>query len=330
MSFVKLKNSSGKEFSITGETLRLGRALDNDIVLNDKSISRYHLALQPLEDGIRVFNTGSDAGFYINNEWHLDSAAAKMGDVLRIGTQEFLVEVPLAQASSFEFVTPSSTKTTSLSINGRTKKIRLALVVVVCLMGAGLLLTPDENADLAQKPKGIVKPTTALPPESYRDGDVPQMGPQELTAADLYKRGMRDYDNQNYIRAMQWFQQSLVEDPSLTRARNALSDSEIKIKNQIEDLVLQSEKNFRDGRLNLCRSQANQALTLMSEQIPGFSFQVQQKQRTLATAKAPISSREEIYLKIACDQTPDEKTCERAVEVLKRSRVRLGEENTLK
>ncbi len=334
MNPILLKDNRGNHYSIEKDVLKLGRAIDNDIVIPDLNISRYHIALQPTEAGLVVFNTGSDAGFYINNEWYMDSATAYSGDIIRVGQQEFQVEIPLPlKSEDFSFESSpqvNSSKTNSLDINSdRTKKIRIGIGLVVVLM-FGLALLPDPEAENAARKPASTKETEGLPTDSYNDLDSPRLGPQELTAEDLYKRGMREVANNNHIRAIQYFQQSLVEDPSLVKSDRALEDTKTSLQRQTEKLVVDSEKNYQDSRLSLSRSQSNRALDLMSEQIPGFSFQVQQKQRTLATQRLPVLSREQLYLDMPCDQTPDKALCERAVEVLKRSRTKLGEENLLK
>ena len=336
MSSIYIKDRSGRSFLITPQLLKIGRALDNDVVINNSSVSRYHIALQPVPDGIVVFNTGSDSGFYINEQWFLDSAVARNGDVIRVGTEEFMADIAAPiKTEDFAFTSPVEvSKTGSLALQSKNRKRFILYGIILAIMG-GIALLPDTNTKLEdhgdrQPASADNKMTKGLPNESYEEPDVPKMGPQELTAEDLYKRGMRELSNNNHIRAIQYFQQSLVEDPSLTKAKNELSNAEVALKNRIENLVVDSEKNYKDTRLSLSRSLANQALDLMSEQIPGFSFQVQQKQRTLASQKLPVLSREQIYIDLACDQTTDSKLCERAIEILKRSRKRLGEENVLK
>jgi hypothetical protein len=284
---VHIRDRQGRSYYVTQELLKLGRAIDNDVVLKDLSISRYHIALQPTEGGLAVFNTGSDSGFYINEQWYLDSAVAQNGDIIRIGQEEFMVDIqaPL-QTDDFQFTTPqeaSVSRTGSLDVNSRNKNIRKVLLGFVAILMVGLTLLPEDKKveDTNRKPASLNdSPTQALPNESYSDVDTPRMGPQELTADDLYKRGLRELSNNNQIRAIQYFQQSLVEDPSLTKSRFALGDAEVALKNRVEKMVLDSEKNYKDSRLTLSRAQANHALDLMSEQILGFSFQVQQKQRT--------------------------------------------------
>lgn len=330
MNPIRITSKKGQSFDLIQEVLKVGRAVDNDIVLTDPSISRYHLALQPVSDGVVIYNTGSESGFYLNNEWHMDSARAQGGDVIRIGSEEFIVDAPKAEEVSFDFNTnPESAKASDLNLKSN-NKMRSILILIVVLMGIAIVLQQNEepkNETVASKKE---KATQGLPAESYSNREVSKLGPQEITANDLYKQGNREMYNKNYIRAIQWYQQSVVEDPSIKKAQNALSDAETELKKEIIRKIEISEKNLMENRLQLSRSQARQALDLISEQIPGYSFQVQQKQRSLASQKLPILSRDQLYLELTCDQTPDPAICKRGVEVLKRTRILLGEENVLK
>jgi hypothetical protein len=334
ISAIRLKDTHGKYYALAKDVIKLGRAIDNDIVIPDLNVSRYHIALQPTDSSLLVFNTGSDSGFYINNEWYMDSAVANSGDIIRIGQEEYQVEIPLIpKDAEYSFESPQhihTSKSGNLDVTSkRTKNIRIALGLVFLAM-VGLTFLPNPEAEKAERGPASITPTEGLPNDSFSDMDVPSHGPQELTAQDLYKRGMREVANNNHIRAIQYFQQSLVEDPSLSKSERALVDTKNSLQKQTEKLILDSEKNYKDTRLSLSRSQSIRALDLLSEQIPGFSFQVQQKQRTLATQGLPVLSREKLYLELPCNQTPDTELCERAVDVLKRSRTKLGEENILK
>jgi pSer/pThr/pTyr-binding forkhead associated (FHA) protein len=330
MNPIRITSKKGQSFDLIQEVLKVGRAVDNDIVLTDSSISRYHLALQPVSDGVVIYNTGSESGFYLNNEWHMDSARAQGGDVIRIGSEEFTVDAPKAEEVSFDFNTnPESSKASDLNLNSN-NKMRSILILIVVLMGIAIVLQQNEEPKSETAASKKEKATQGLPAESYSNREVSKLGPQEITANDLYKQGNREMYNKNYIRAIQWYQQSVVEDPSLKKAQNALSDAETELKKEIIRKIEISEKNLMENRLELARSQARQALDLISEQIPGYSFQVQQKQRSLASQKLPILSRDQLYLELTCDQTPDPAICKRGVEVLKRTRILLGEENVLK
>jgi hypothetical protein len=333
---VKIKNKeTGQDYALHTEVIKIGRALDNDIILEDLSVSRYHLFLQSLGDSVVIQNTGSDGGFYVNKQWHLDKAYAKSGDIIQVGNVRLEVDLnDIKAAEGFGFIYAESfNKPATLNIDSKNKKIRVIALALIGAMFVGIHLMPEEsdkaqNRTPAQEEQNLA--AGPLPNESYLENLPIRLGQQEITAEDYYNQGLREYDNKNYLRAIQYFQQSLVEDPSLNKSRGLLQDSENFLKRKTQELVLNSEKNFKDGRLRLSRSQANQALDLLSEQIPGFGFQTQKRQRTLATQRMPILSREEIYITLDCGQTPDENLCSRASEILKQSRIKLGEENKLK
>jgi DNA-binding NtrC family response regulator len=53
---------AGRSFTATGETVTVGTAKDNDLVLGDPTVSRYHLELRRNGDRIRVADLGSTNG----------------------------------------------------------------------------------------------------------------------------------------------------------------------------------------------------------------------------------------------------------------------------
>jgi hypothetical protein len=60
---------AGRAFLVKGERLRIGRGMDNDIVLNDPSVSRNHLALTRAVDGWLFEDLGSENGTYLDEEY---------------------------------------------------------------------------------------------------------------------------------------------------------------------------------------------------------------------------------------------------------------------
>jgi DNA-binding NtrC family response regulator len=73
-----------------GERLRIGTAGDNDLVLSDESVSRYHLELSGTEAGIRVRDLGSTNGTRVGG-LRVDSAVAPSGTTITIGRTQLLV-----------------------------------------------------------------------------------------------------------------------------------------------------------------------------------------------------------------------------------------------
>jgi len=77
-------NLAGKEFRLVGKTVRLGRALDNDIVLEDKSSSRYHALISISENQVRLEDLKSRNGVKVNGR-RTQRTDLKENDVIEIG-----------------------------------------------------------------------------------------------------------------------------------------------------------------------------------------------------------------------------------------------------
>ncbi len=69
--------------------LRIGRAGDNNIILNHKYVSKRHAQIVQAEDGLHIKDTNSKNGVRINGEDIID-ALLKEGDKITIGKAEVL------------------------------------------------------------------------------------------------------------------------------------------------------------------------------------------------------------------------------------------------
>jgi adenylate cyclase len=78
-------------FPLTGDRLRLGRGGDNDIVLSDVSVSRYHAEIRRGPDGWAVQDLKSTNGVELNQAG-VEKAVLRPGDVLGIGIFQLQVE----------------------------------------------------------------------------------------------------------------------------------------------------------------------------------------------------------------------------------------------
>jgi pSer/pThr/pTyr-binding forkhead associated (FHA) protein len=82
----------GKNFPVFG-TMTIGRMSDCEISIPSEEISRRHVRLQTLPEGLMVEDLGSSNGTYINDE-RIHKAVLKPGDELRLDTLRFLLVAP--------------------------------------------------------------------------------------------------------------------------------------------------------------------------------------------------------------------------------------------
>jgi hypothetical protein len=80
--------STGKAFPLYPKRTIVGRAVDCDITLTDRLLSRYHAALEPVEDGWRLEDLDSTNGCVVNNQTGL-TFTLKDGDLVRLGENTF-------------------------------------------------------------------------------------------------------------------------------------------------------------------------------------------------------------------------------------------------
>lgn len=66
LELVKSVSEQGVQLPASG--LKIGRAPDNDIVLNDLSVSRYHAFLEWQEGKVHLVDLGSKAGTHLNGQ----------------------------------------------------------------------------------------------------------------------------------------------------------------------------------------------------------------------------------------------------------------------
>jgi pSer/pThr/pTyr-binding forkhead associated (FHA) protein len=89
-----LTDPTGREHSLTGETITIGRALENDIVITSKRVSRGHARVR--REGWRAIleDMGSTNGTFLNDERVLTPVELHDGDRVTIGDVTLIFHDP--------------------------------------------------------------------------------------------------------------------------------------------------------------------------------------------------------------------------------------------
>jgi pSer/pThr/pTyr-binding forkhead associated (FHA) protein len=84
-----LLGSGGQQFVLrSAATTRIGRALDNDIIVGDASVSRHHASIEYRNGGFLVRDLGSQNGTWMDGK-RVTEALLSSGDALRLGDAFF-------------------------------------------------------------------------------------------------------------------------------------------------------------------------------------------------------------------------------------------------
>lgn len=82
-----------KVFRIEKQVVNIGRQLSNDIIVEDKRVSRYHAQIKYQADGqFTIFDLGSTNGITVNGVPHLRQHLLRTGDRFTIGSYDFYYE----------------------------------------------------------------------------------------------------------------------------------------------------------------------------------------------------------------------------------------------
>ncbi|HLV22014.1 MAG TPA: sigma 54-interacting transcriptional regulator [Polyangiaceae bacterium] len=93
-------------FRLTTGSCRLGAAGDNQVVIEDRSVSRYHLELTLVAEGVRVRDLGSRNGSFFRGE-RLGEMTLALGNRLTLGATEIAIESDLENLEQTSGARPS-------------------------------------------------------------------------------------------------------------------------------------------------------------------------------------------------------------------------------
>ncbi|MGZ3637283.1 MAG: FhaA domain-containing protein [Ktedonobacterales bacterium] len=82
----------GKPMPITQPVLHLGRHLSNDVVINDKRVSRYHAEIRFEHGQFVLYDLGSTNGVGINGVMTHQPVPLKNNDMVSVGSHEFVFQ----------------------------------------------------------------------------------------------------------------------------------------------------------------------------------------------------------------------------------------------
>jgi Protein of unknown function (DUF3662)/FHA domain len=90
---IRLPQAGQQKYRIEKPVINIGRQLTNDIIVEDKRVSRNHAQIKFQSDGqFAIFDLGSTNGITINNVPHLRQHILRNGDRFTIGSYDFYFE----------------------------------------------------------------------------------------------------------------------------------------------------------------------------------------------------------------------------------------------
>lgn len=254
----------GSTIPLTAQVLTIGRSDENDIVVQSEGVSRNHAKIVADSHGISIMDNGSKNGILVNGSRKTESPLSE-GDIVQVGDFSFRVRTMVEAESPMGFESPIP-----LDEKGEepvaTRKVRrppnkrfiVYTGLILFLGGAYWLSMEDESGkkgEQSQPKVAVTDETTPVVDAPVVDAMVkyvlPPLSPElkrseealskldwadtsVRTSEDYFRRGAREYSNQNYHRAIEGFQTALQIDKNHVAARKylnwALQESELEAK----------------------------------------------------------------------------------------------------
>ncbi|MEI7992335.1 MAG: FHA domain-containing protein [Actinomycetota bacterium] len=82
-------DQDGLRFALSDRLTSLGRSVENDVSLDDITVSRRHAVMELTPDGFTVHDNGSLNGTYVNQQ-RVTTCALEHGDEIQVGKFHFL------------------------------------------------------------------------------------------------------------------------------------------------------------------------------------------------------------------------------------------------
>src|SRR5262245_17531435 len=89
-----------REVRVSGPRFTIGRSTDNDLVINDVSLSRRHAVLESYGDSVVISDCGSHNGIYVNGLRVTGAFTLQSGDVIALGACDLEVRIRDGATSS--------------------------------------------------------------------------------------------------------------------------------------------------------------------------------------------------------------------------------------
>lgn len=237
-------NDKGQVFEMSGDRISIGRSENNDIVIVGDAVSRYHASIERQPDGgFIVRDQKSKNGVQVNGT-SVEEAKLRDGDLVQVGTFMFRFRVPVGAetpeaiaSAEQEGVYPSAVAGVSAGAKPKVNKrvliygiLGVVLLAVFFMNGESEKKAPKPEDGVSSGTGGELKLTEPTPPPPIKgetqtpkvvgqedpllagenDDERVKRGVEFRDAEQYFRKGLREFTNENYHRAVELFRTALT------------------------------------------------------------------------------------------------------------------------
>lgn len=273
--------AKGKLEVLSFGTIHIGRAPDNDIVIEDKSVSRHHAQIT-FEDGhYFVADLNTSNGTLVNKKRILNQKI-EHGDIVQVGHMIFRLLYPSTPGQMSDYVGIQNATQNAETILEK-KSIRPLFYILFGIIALLVLWLWMTSKTPPSPMKQELERSTAN--TSATEEDISKPGPEAFSinwekANQFYLSGYREYSAQNYLRALDDFKAALELYPDHRLAKIYLKKTEDGITQETDQSYKSALNYFNSGQYALAIYTFQSVMSLLKHRQPPEGFcQARQENR---------------------------------------------------
>lgn len=301
-----------KEISLSNLPLTIGRDPQNQLVIDDSSISRFHAEIRLLADEIQILDLGSTNGIKVNGAL-IQAQTLKSRDVIHVGdiifeflsSKDEIKDGPEVQAVRETIVSKTASIANSRKKLFKTKRSKLiaASVIILFAFALGLNLLKSYSTDIKNSGAEFIASQTENAVESFKEKIQEELGRgvEDLTDDELRERFQAEVDSislplpESFMKGVRGLPMPVVrfflQKPEVLKAYLKDTSStfviEVALKEEIQEQLAQQ-------KISEAESLLSQLLRLNSEDPDAQSLRAEiEKKKNPIETSAPLEISEE-------------------------------------
>ncbi len=293
--FIEIINgkNKGSRFQIVSKKVSIGRSKNNDIVLDDPKVSRNHAALYITPEGLQAICLNPERKIFVGKQ-DVKNAILELPSIILIGNTKLKATMTSNMPSHLPIpVPPSNLQTGSLQnlqsntlqnnnqlmtfqneVNHSSSSKKMNFYIIIGIAGLlmyflfsskpkkeeekGLVTSEQQEKQLAS----IQEKVQAIYTIRNNKGRNTK---QYKEAESLFIQGLRDYREQNYLRAMSYFNGALAIFPQHVLSQRYLQKSRTKQDKLIQLNLLAANRHYEHKQYRQAMASYGQILLLVQD-----------------------------------------------------------------
>ncbi len=232
-------STKGEAYVLVSNRIIIGRSEKADIKINDSKASREHAEITKVGENWVVTDLGSQNGIVVNDK-KLTQKELSEGDKLIVGQTVFkFAKVEVASKIK------NNTKEVKSENQQNTQRGMMPVLVIGGLLVA-LLFIGDDNKNVGKKKQATVNVGVTDVTSEYlllEKKKAKENKEAKSKLATIYQRGLREFREGNYFRAIHEFNSALIAMPGDPQAEFYLRKTKEELDRQIEDNLIRAQRD---------------------------------------------------------------------------------------